>query len=145
MCWWFHYYISQEYRNSRCKGCNWHPQFLAAQLTLFETGSDRLCPPIATGTPIFFHLPAIFNIRFPLSLDQACSLTGSLAPNPADCGSYLICNHKTFFAQRCAPGLHWDNNIKACNFIQLAGCESGEIHRYLLFKNRINFQSFIYY
>jgi len=62
----------------------------------------------------------------PLQLEnQACSLTGSLAPNSADCGSYLICNHKTFFAQRCAPGLHWDNNIKACNFIQLAGCESG--------------------
>ena len=70
-----------------------------------------------------------------------CNQEGVLVPNPGDCGSFLICVHEKFIAQSCQSGLHFDNKIKACNFIQLAGCEPGEIHRHLLF--RINFRSFI--
>ena len=31
------------------------------QLTLFQSGEGRLSPPITTGTPNFFHLPASLN------------------------------------------------------------------------------------
>ena len=34
------------------------PQYLADQFTLFQPGEDRLCSPITTGPPKFFHLPA---------------------------------------------------------------------------------------
>ena len=34
------------------------PQYLADQLTLFQLEKGRLSPPITTGTPNCFHLPA---------------------------------------------------------------------------------------
>ena len=58
---------------------------------------------------------------------QACSATGGFAPNPADCSSFLICNHDKYVVKPCGDGLHWDNKIKACNFIDLAGCQPGSV------------------
>ena len=34
------------------------PQYLADQITLFQPEEGRLSPPIITGLPKFFHLPA---------------------------------------------------------------------------------------
>ena len=34
------------------------PQYVADQLTLFPPWEDRLSPPITTGTPNIFNLPA---------------------------------------------------------------------------------------
>ena len=67
---------------------------------------------------------AQFSILFVL-LGQACSALGGFAPNPSDCSSFLVCNHDKYIVQPCAIGLHWDNKIKACNTIELAGCEPG--------------------
>ena len=44
----------------------WHPQIFEDQLTLFQPGGGRLCPPNNTGTPGFSNLPTImpFHIRY---------------------------------------------------------------------------------
>ena len=55
-----------------------------------------------------------------------CPQEGSFAPNPADCGSFLMCNHGKYIVRPCGGGLHWDNKIKACNSIDLAECKPGE-------------------
>ena len=52
------------------------PQYLADQLTLhIPTGEGRLSPPITTGNPNVFHLPAalyiivsVRNQKFPIKL-----------------------------------------------------------------------------
>ena len=54
-----------------------------------------------------------------------CTQEGSFAPNPQDCGSFLMCNHQKYIVRPCGGGLHWDNKIKACNSIELAQCEPG--------------------
>ena len=40
------------------QGGHWPPQYLTDQLTLFQPGVGRLSPPITSGTPNVFHLPA---------------------------------------------------------------------------------------
>ena len=49
-------------------GGPWPPQYLADQLTLFDPGEGRLSPPITTGPPNVFHLPAslINGYAFPI-------------------------------------------------------------------------------
>ena len=58
---------------------------------------------------------------------QACSAPAGFAPNPFDCGSFLVCNHGKYQVQPCAEGLHWDTSIHACNTKELAGCQLGKI------------------
>ena len=40
------------------QGGHWPSQYLADQLTPFQPGEGRLSPPITTGPPKVFHLPA---------------------------------------------------------------------------------------
>ena len=111
------------------QGMQLAPPFFGSSVNPIPNGGGQIMPANYYWHPQLFSPSCYLIYHILISLDQACSLTGSFAPNPADCGSYLICNHKKYFAQRCSPGLHWDNKIKACNFIQVAGCEPGEIHR----------------
>ena len=46
------------------QGGHWPPQYLADQLTLFQLGEGRLSPPISTGPPNVFHLPASLEIYY---------------------------------------------------------------------------------
>ena len=51
------------------------PQYLADQLTLFKLGEGRLSPPITTGPPNVFHLPAsltyyLHQLELPLYHDS---------------------------------------------------------------------------
>ena len=45
-------------------GGQWPSQYLANELTLLQPGEGRLSPPISTGTPKFFHLPASLNSKY---------------------------------------------------------------------------------
>ena len=45
-------------RNRGGQGGHWPPQYLVDLLTLFQPGEGRLSPPITTGPPKVFHLPA---------------------------------------------------------------------------------------
>ena len=48
--------------------------------------------------------------------------SGSLAPNPDDCGSFLICDHQKYVTFKCATGQHFDSKLKVCNFPHAANC-----------------------
>ena len=48
--------------------------------------------------------------------------SGSLAPNPDDCGSFLICVHEKYLTGKCSTGLHFDSKINACNYPDAAKC-----------------------
>ena len=85
-------------------------------------------------------LNRIFRISFVL-LGQACSALGGFAPNPSDCSSFLVCNHDKYIVQPCAIGLHWDNKIKVCNSIELAGCEPG-MYIFFLYRGSSNYMDF---
>ena len=50
--------------------------------------------------------------------------SGSLAPHPNDCGSFLICNHRKYVTLKCAAGQHFDSKIKACTFPHRANCHA---------------------
>jgi hypothetical protein len=41
-------------------------QIFCVSANLFQPGKGRLCPPITTGTPKFFHLPASLLTKYEL-------------------------------------------------------------------------------
>merc|ERR1712241_1400148 len=49
---------------------------------------------------------------------SSCSPEGSLAPNPNDCSSFLMCNHKKYMVRPCHDGLVWDTKYNTCNRAQ---------------------------
>ena len=56
-----------------------------------------------------------------------CNQGGVLVPNPGNCESFLTCVHDKFLAQSCQSGLHFDNIIKACNFLEAANCDGSSV------------------
>ncbi|KAF9410960.1 hypothetical protein HW555_010092 [Spodoptera exigua] len=43
---------------------------------------------------------------------------------PGDCNAYLHCDGTSWHMQRCAPGLHWSNVQKHCDWPKYAKCEA---------------------
>ena len=56
-----------------------------------------------------------------------CNQGGVLVPNPGNCESFLTCVHDKFLAQSCQSRLHFDNKIKACNFLEAANCDGTSV------------------
>lgn len=55
------------------------------------------------------------------SLENPCE--GSThVPYPGDCKKYLLCNHGQLQAGDCAPGLHWNQIQKICDWPNSAKC-----------------------
>ena len=61
------------------------PQYLADQLTLFQLGMDRLCPPITTGIPNFF-----FTFR------HHCGLLTWFTSGISKCNDYQLTSFLTY-------------------------------------------------
>ncbi|GLV44874.1 uncharacterized protein CBL_14554 [Carabus blaptoides fortunei] len=49
-----------------------------------------------------------------------------LLPNPQDCGSYIQCVHQYPLVRNCTYGLHWNDELKACDRPENAGCQKNE-------------------
>uniref|UniRef100_A0A1B0D7M5 Chitinase n=1 Tax=Phlebotomus papatasi TaxID=29031 RepID=A0A1B0D7M5_PHLPP len=48
---------------------------------------------------------------------------GTYAPFPGDCTQYLRCIHNRYDIMTCADGLHWNNNLKNCDWPKRSGCK----------------------
>ena len=48
--------------------------------------------------------------------NSPCYPEGSLAPNDADCSSYLHCSYERFLLMPCPGGLNFDPKTLTCNF-----------------------------
>lgn len=42
---------------------------------------------------------------------------------PRDCNSYLHCDGRVWRQQNCAPGLHWSQKDKHCDWPKYAKCQ----------------------
>lgn len=76
----------------------------------------------------YLRIVSQFSIRDPLlrksklQLDDPCN-GDSHVPYPGRCGEYLRCLHGHLFAGDCAPGLHWNNEFKVCDWPTNAHCD----------------------
>ena len=48
--------------------------------------------------------------------NSPCYPEGTLAPNDADCSSYLHCSYERFLLMPCPGGLNFDPKTLTCNF-----------------------------
>ena len=63
-----------------------------------------------------------------------------LAPNPDDCGSYLICNNEKYLKVLCPKTLHFDPKRKTCNYADRVSFKNLHMYRMLyLFKKCLYF------
>nr|XP_023029162.1 probable chitinase 10 isoform X1 [Leptinotarsa decemlineata] len=46
----------------------------------------------------------------------------TFAPLPGDCGQYMHCQWGKYEIRQCAPGLHWNNEKKICDWPKAARC-----------------------
>ncbi|XP_059612054.1 probable chitinase 10 [Phlebotomus argentipes] len=51
---------------------------------------------------------------------------GSYAPYPGDCTQYLRCIHNRYDIMQCADGLHWNDNLKNCDWPKRSGCKDSK-------------------
>ena len=63
----------------RSQGGHWPPQYLADQLTLFQPGVGRLCPPLPLAPPKFFTFRHHCSLSF--SNEDAASRVQTLSYN----------------------------------------------------------------
>ncbi|KFB41682.1 putative mucin-like protein [Anopheles sinensis] len=71
------------------------------------------------------NVPCAFD-RIP-NPEQFCNTSAedeiSFTASPTDCGEYYICVKRLPFLMRCAPGSHWNDDIKQCDDPRIAGCK----------------------
>ena len=65
----------------------------------------------------------------PVSLPRpgtACN-TGQYIADPVNCGNYFRCVLGELKREQCAPGLHWDDPRKRCDWPATAKCQQGKL------------------
>ena len=85
------------------------PQYLADQLTLCKLGEGRLSPPITTGIPNVFHLPASLQLIYQIQKSHC---------NWSHIGSFEVINtlmqqnHLCIYMLRKDKGMGWGSEKK---------------------------------
>uniref|UniRef100_A0A182S9A2 chitinase n=1 Tax=Anopheles maculatus TaxID=74869 RepID=A0A182S9A2_9DIPT len=74
----------------------------------------------------YFRLLTTFGALKVLSEDDPCD-GNSHVPYPGDCNQYLVCNWGRLESASCADGLHWNQQLKICDWPSNAKCSQGGI------------------
>uniref|UniRef100_A0A182LZU2 Chitinase n=1 Tax=Anopheles culicifacies TaxID=139723 RepID=A0A182LZU2_9DIPT len=74
----------------------------------------------------FRLLTTTFGALKLLSEDDPCD-GNSHVPFPGDCNQYLVCNWGRLESASCADGLHWNQQLKICDWPANAKCAQGGI------------------
>uniref|UniRef100_A0A182QY58 chitinase n=1 Tax=Anopheles farauti TaxID=69004 RepID=A0A182QY58_9DIPT len=69
----------------------------------------------------YFRLLTTFGALKALSEDDPCD-GNSHVPFPGDCNQYLVCNWGRLESASCADGLHWNQQLKICDWPANAKC-----------------------
>jgi hypothetical protein len=62
-----------------------------------------------------------------------------LLPNPKDCSSFFICSNGVPIKLNCPAGLHFNDQLKVCDWPQNANCVRGELCSLCLTLDFVNF------
>lgn len=81
-----------------------------------QLGCDRESEVHCVSTERFLRLT-----HSKASLDDPCE-GNTHVPYPGDCEKFLLCNHNQLQEGNCAPGLHWNQFQKICDWPQSAHC-----------------------
>lgn len=73
---------------------------------------------------LFVSVQIVYRVEG--ALPTTCS--ESWVPHPDDCTSYLVCLHGKPLAMPCPSGLHWNSNVKTCDWPHSANCQSSPIN-----------------
>jgi hypothetical protein len=102
-------------------------------------------------SPAWLMLPALLACFGPLVRAQvlppgSCPLTDPfnytvLLPNPTDCSSLFICRHGYPIELRCPEGLHFNDQLKVCDWPENANCVTGKLSRFCLKLDFVNFSN----
>uniref|UniRef100_A0A182IPU8 Chitin-binding type-2 domain-containing protein n=1 Tax=Anopheles atroparvus TaxID=41427 RepID=A0A182IPU8_ANOAO len=50
-----------------------------------------------------------------------------LLPHPTFCELFLMCSHGNAVVSACPPGLHWNDQVKQCDYPEQAECQPTEV------------------
>ncbi|KFB51563.1 Peritrophin-1 [Anopheles sinensis] len=50
-----------------------------------------------------------------------------MLPHPVSCEKFLICSHGNAVESICPPGLHWNDQVKRCDYPGQSNCQQQEI------------------
>lgn len=59
---------------------------------------------------------------------QVCDQSMDLTAVPGDCNKFYRCANGQLFIMDCSSGLHFDQNMKICNWPDQANCKTGEVN-----------------
>lgn len=80
-----------------------------------------------TTTTTTTRQPSSIDFEPPQAPAAESTCTELFAPNPNDCNKYYLCDNGRPLVQSCPPGLHWNKNLKICDWPESAGCQSGSV------------------
>ncbi|XP_058056417.1 probable chitinase 10 [Anopheles bellator] len=74
----------------------------------------------------YFKLLVKYSASKALSEDDPCE-GNTHVPYPGDCSQYLVCNWGRLESASCANGLHWNQQLRICDWPASARCSQGAI------------------
>jgi hypothetical protein len=98
---------------------------------------------------LYYSLPPAVQFHLPVPVpepDEGCPLPDPLdhtvlLPHPTDCSSFYSCSNGKKIEMHCPAGLHFNNQLKVCDWPENAKCVRGKLSSLCLSLDFVNFSN----